>query len=310
MKPVHPFIVSLGDVGAVVPTRAKRFLWLIIPTAVLLLEAAIVRFGIAPALELLSANYSSEITLDADTRFRETSDAPALQVHEKGRRTDRVMIVQKNVAIIQSRINWSTDSGQVNYQKTGLYGVDRRTRRNISGYGDRRRSGQFLFPPRLVGVVDQVWDPYYGGARHLAFVRMEVVAGLTLDLYHFDVAGLDETDTYDFLPEVPEHYRATTEGQGWLWIEPLSGILVDVVDQGHTYFADPVTGQSAGDINVWDARYTASSKMELITQALDARRRVTVFDIWIPLELSGLAFIWVAGSLLRLWLGRHGSLSS
>lgn len=278
---------------------SKGFLWAFAPAAALLIGAIALRFGIGPALELLPTDYSSEIALEADIHFRETTDADTTQSYQKGRRNDQVMSVTDDVAIIQSHIDWSTEEGQVSYETTGLYGVDRRTRRNVPGYGDLSRNSQFLFPPHLGGIIDQVWDPYYSGPRRLTFDRTENVAGLALAVYRFDVAGLDETTAYDFLPEVPEHYRVTTEGAGWLWIEPISGTLVDFVDRGHSYFVDPATGRSAGDFNVWDAHYTAQSKAALLERASAARLRILFIGTWLPLGLSVLALVWLAGNLLR-----------
>jgi hypothetical protein len=279
--------------------RTRRLLWTIAPVAVLLLAAAALRFAIAPALELLPTGYSSEISLVANTQFRETAAAPAIDTHLKGRRIDQVMSIKDNVAIIQGHLDWSTDTGQVTYQTTGIYGVDRRTRTNIAGFGDQARSGQFLFPPNLdSGTVSQVWDPYYSGPRRLSFERTESVGGLSLAVYRFDVSGLDETAAYDFLPEVPEIYHAMTEGHGWLWIEPVSGTLVDVVDQGHTYFVNPANGQSAGDINVWDARYSPPAREELLGRAGAGRLQVLLAGTWGPLTLCGLALPWAVGSLL------------
>jgi hypothetical protein len=274
-------------------------LWTFGPAALLLIAAAVLYFAITPALELLPAGYSSEISLVANTQFRETAAAPATPAHLTGRRIDQLMSLKDNVAIIQGHLDWSTDTGQVTYQTTGIYGVDRRTRSNIAGFGDRPRTGQFLFPPNLEsGTVDEVWDPYYSGPRRLKFERTESVGGLSLAVYRFDVSGLDETAAYDFLPEVPENYHAMTEGHGWLWIEPVSGTLVDVVDLGHTYFVNPANGQSAGDINVWDAHYAPAAKDELLGRAAAGRLQVLLAGTWGPLGLCGLALLWAAASLL------------
>lgn len=297
---------AAGGEGRIVGL-SKGFIWAVAPAAALLLGAITLRFGIGPALELLPTDYSSEIALEADNVFRETADAADEQVHLKGRRVDQVMSVTDDVAIIQSHIDWTTEAGQVNFQTTGLYGVDRRTRRNVPDYGDRNRSGQFLFPPHLGGTIDEVWDPYYSGPRRLTFDRIETVAGLELAVYRFDVTGLDETAAYDFLPEVPERYNVASIGEGWLWIEPVSGILVDLVDRGHTFIVDPATGQSAGDINAWDARYTAQSRAELIERASAARLQILLIGAWLPLGLLLLAPVWLAGSLLRLRRGRSSA---
>ena len=280
--------------------RSRRLIWVLAPAVGLMITAIVLRFGIGPALERLPADYGSEIVLEATTRFRETPGAEAKELHQRGRRVDQVMSVTNDVAVIQSHVDWSDESGQVNYQTTGLYGVDRRTRGNVAGYGDLARNGQFLFPPHLSGTLDQVWDPYYSGPRRLTFERNEAVGGLTLAVYRFDVAGLDETKAYDFLPDVPERFGASTNGEGRLWIEPVSGILVDLEDNGHTFFAEPAKGRSAGDINAWQARYSAASKDTLLRLASTMRLQILATEIWLPLALLALAFTWLAIGLVRL----------
>jgi hypothetical protein len=289
-------------VNALQRRRSIPVLWVLAPPAFLIVTAAIVRLSLGPALERLSADYTSSVILESDSRFRQTPDAAFAAFHQQGRRVDQVLSATGDVAVVQSHIDWTTDTGQVNYQTTGLYGVDRKTRQNVAGYGDLSRSGQFMFPPQLKGVTDKIWDPYYGGPRHLAFDRNEVVDGLTLAVYRFTIANLDETKTYDYLPDVPERFGVGTDGEGFLWVEPVSGILVDMTDNGHSFFVDPATGKSIGDFSVWQARYSAQSKAELFDVAASIRQRISAAKIWLPAALIVLSLAWLGTGLL--WLRR------
>ncbi|TIU34369.1 MAG: DUF3068 domain-containing protein [Mesorhizobium sp.] len=280
--------------------RWTRFLWVLAPPMLLIAAAAIVRLSLGPVLERLPADYTGSVILESDSRFRQTPDAAFSAFHQNGRRVDQVLSATGDVAIVQSHIDWTTDTGEVNYQTTGLYGVDRKTRQNVAGYGDLSRSGQFMFPPQLRDVADEVWDPYYGGPRHLAFDRNEVVDGLALAVYRFTIADLDETKTYDYLPDVPERFGVGTDGEGFLWVEPVSGTLVDMTDNGHSFFVDPATGKSIGDFSVWQARYSAQSKADLFGMATSVRRRILAAKIWLPAALLALALAWLGIGLLRL----------
>ncbi|CDX12360.1 hypothetical protein MPLB_1200065 [Mesorhizobium sp. ORS 3324] len=280
--------------------RSIPFLWVLAPPMLLIAAAAIVRLSLGPAFEKLPADYTNSIILESDSRFRQAPDAPFSAFHQKGRRVDQVLSATGDVAIVQSHIDWTTDTGEVNYQTTGLYGVDRKTRQNVAGYGDLSRSGQFMFPPQLTSVADEVWDPYYGGPRHLAFDRNEMVDGLTLAVYRFTIADLDETKTYDYFPDVPERFRVRTDGEGFLWVEPVSGTLVDMTDNGHSFFVDPATGKSIGDFSVWQARYSAQSKADLFGAASSVRLRILAAKIWLPAALIAVAFAWLGIGLLRL----------
>ncbi len=282
-------------------------MWVLVPPAILICGALFLRLVVGPAWEKLPTDYGSSVVLESDSSFRQTLDAALTTFHQKGRRVDQVLSSTDGVAIVQSHVDWSNDSGEVNYQTTGLYGVDRRTRKNVAGYGDVSRSGQFLFPPRLEGSIDEVWDPYYSGPRHLAFDRSEVVDGVTVAVYRFTVAGLDETSAYEFLPDVSERYGVGTDGEGYLWIEPVSGILVDMLDRGHSYFVDPATKKFAGDFSVWQARYTAQSRSDLLSLAAEARLRILATESWLPIGGIGLAVAWLGIGALRLRRGKPAS---
>ncbi|MDX8456335.1 porin PorA family protein [Mesorhizobium sp. VK9D] len=282
--------------------RLIPFLWVLAPPAFLIVAAAIVRLTLGPASERLPADYTNSVILESDSRFRQAPDAAFAAFHQKGRRVDQVLSATGDIAIVQSHIDWTTDTGEVNYQTTGLYGVDRKTRQNVAGYGDLSRSGQFMFPPQLRDVADEVWDPYYGGPRHLAFDRNEVVDGLALAVYRFTIADLDETKTYDYFPDVPERFGVGTDGEGLLWVEPVSGTLVDMTDNGHSFFVDPATGKSMGDFSIWQARYSAQSKADLFSAATSSRLHILAAKIWLPAALLALALAWLGIGLL--WLRR------
>ncbi len=280
------------------PMSWRRLVVTLLPALALVALAAVLRLWIGPLSERLPAGYASEIFLESDTAFRETPNAPAESIHQGGRRVDQVLTATDDVAVIQSHVDWSDDAGQVTYQTTGLYGVDRRSRANVAGYGDANRQGQFLFPPHLQRIIDQVWDPYYTGPRTLTFDHHEEIDGLPVAVYRFDVTGMDETAGYDFLPDVPERFGAMTDGHGQLWIEPISGVLVDFTDKGHSYFLDRATGRSVGDVNVWDAHYTPKTRAAQLQLAASARQKILAMEVWFPLALLGAGLVWLTVGLL------------
>ena len=147
-----------------------------------------------------------------------------------------------NVLIIEGGLHIYFADGQVNFETTNLYGVDRRTRMNLAGYGDIARSGQYIFPTHVEQTEYQIWDPMFIGLRQATFERVERMNGLQVYVFSFSASGMDESAGYTYLPEVPELYLAHTDGQGTIWVEPLSGTVVDYMDSGVSYFVDPATG--------------------------------------------------------------------
>jgi hypothetical protein len=254
--------------------------------------AVLLRYWIAPLSERLPADYYNEAALSEVNKFR---DAPAGEWQENTLNTQRVDQVITNsgqAAIIVGALHVYYTSGAVNFEVTSLYGVDRRTRLNLTGYGSVNRTGQYLFPPHVQPIEYPIWDPMFVGLRQASFDHVENMDGLQVYVFTFSGTGMDETAGYSYLPDVPEHYLAHTDGEGTIWVEPLSGIVVDYADSGVSYFVDPVSGVRIADFNQWTERYTPETKAAQVNLARLARLRILALEVWLPggLLLVGLLF--------------------
>jgi hypothetical protein len=253
---------------------------------VLLTSAAVLRFVLAPQLLDLRASYARKTFYNAESRFRNSPAGDWQNVKLIARRVDQAQVIAEQVAVIQGDMHWFSDSGQPIFENTGLYGVDRRTRLNVPGYGDIPRNGFFLFPPHL-GRVDFIyWDPMFIGSRYATYERTESQAGLTIFVFRFLGIGMDETAGYSYLPDVPALYRTLTDGQGTLWIEPLSGTLVDYEEEGISYFVDGQTGVRLSNFYEWSDRYTLETKAAQLSLAQASRLRILALETWLPLLLA------------------------
>jgi hypothetical protein len=264
-----------------------------LPSFFLLLLAIILRFRIAPWANQLPVEYSNETHYAADVRFRDTPAAAWQAFPLQARRVDQVLLVSGAVAIIQGESHWTTEDGTPTYEPVGLYGVDRRTRLNVDGYGDQNRSGQYLFPPRLEKKTYLYWDPYYLGSRTATFDRVDEVEGMAVYVFNYLGTGIDDTAGYAILPDVPERYRAISQAEGRLWIEPVSGVVVYFEDAGVTDFVDSETGEHVADFYHWTARYTDETRSEQLALARKARIQTLTLDTWLPLGLTLLAAAWL-----------------
>jgi len=266
--------------------------YFIIALAFLIL-AALMRFWIAPALELLPADYSNATALSEEDKFRDspTGDWQASTLNTK--RVDQTIKTSNQTAIIEGALHVYYATGAVNFEVTSLYGVDQRTRLNLAGYGSVNRTGQYLFPTHVQPIGYPVWDPFFVGLRQAAFDHIDIIDGIQVYVFTFNAAGMDETTGYSYLPDVPEHYLAHTDGQGTNWVEPLSGFVADYMDSGVSYFVDPSTGMRLADFNKWDERYTPETRTAQIALARAARLRILALEDWLPggLLLAGLFFL-------------------
>ena len=266
------------------PKRAERQFALRYLAAALALVclAGIQHFGIAPLLERLPVGYSNEWRLLEENRFR-ASVADEWQTGTLAvRRADQVIISSDSLVVLQGDLHVFFESGALNFESSGLYGVDRRTRMNLAGYGSAERSGLYLFPPHLKRQNYFIWDPMFIGPRQAYFSHAESLEGLSVDVYQFNATHLDATPGYSYLPEVPETYQAHTDGQGTIWVEPLSDAVLDYQDQGVSYFVDPGTGARVADFNQWSQRFTAETKAAQLALARSARLRIQALETWLP----------------------------
>jgi hypothetical protein len=256
--------------------------------------AALLRFWIAPLLEQLPADYSSETLYTNENQIRDSPTGEWKTESLIARRIDQAISTKTDTLIVEGALHVYFKDGSVSFETAALYGVDRRTRKNDPELGDTIRNGQFLFPLHVQQTGYLYWDPIYIGPRTATFDHTEQIHGLRIYVFSFFAEDLDETEGFNYLPIVPERYRAITNGHGILWIEPVSGIVVDYEDQGATSFVDPSTGDSVAEFSRWDERYTPETHAAQIRLASEARMRILALEVWLPVALT-LAGLFVLG---------------
>jgi hypothetical protein len=288
--------------SAPIPAPDRRLATFTLIAVLLLASAAFVRWVLAPPLTDLPADYASVIRYDAKSRLRDSPASAWMEYTVDASRVYRTMIATGDANLIQGDLRWLTDSGQVLFENTGLYGVDRRTRANATGYGDAARTGQFLFPPAVERISYTYWDPMFIGPRLAVFAGEDVVEGMAVFVFRFSVTGLDETVGYSYLPDVPEHYSALTDGQGTLWVEPVSGVVVDYEEQGVSYFVDARSGARVANLQEWSDRYTPETRAAELALAAGARQSALAVTVWLP---AGLALASLAALGWGFWDSRR-----
>jgi Porin PorA len=286
---VKPIRKSIKDVLAfIAPILAPLAMAL-----TLLALAALLRWVIAPQAESLPADYHNEALLSEADQFRSSPTGAWQASTLSTRRVDQALTSSGDVTVIEGDLHVYSASGQVNFESSNLYGVDRRTHLNLAGYGSADRSGLYLFPTHVQRRGYSIWDPLFIGPRQATFVRVDQIDGVPVYVFSFSAAGLDETAGYSYLPDVPENYLAHTDGQGTIWVEPLSGSVVDYADSGLSYFVDPASGARVADFNQWTERYTPETRTAQIKLARAARLRIHLLELWLPglLALAGIGIL-------------------
>jgi hypothetical protein len=261
--------------------------------------AALLRWWAAPAWETLPADHALELGYTSQLRSHQTTSSPVEVTQSIVRRRDQTLTSGNAHSIIQGDVHWLTTSGGLIFETLNTYGVDRRTRQNLAGYGNEERTGQYLFPPHVEKKAYRLWDPFYAGPGVVTFDRVEQFRDVAVYVFTFIVDGLDESVGYDALPEVPEKYRALTNGQGRFWIEPVSGVVVDHEDGGVSYFVEPNTGARLGEpIIQWSARFTPETVQAQLQRATTIRWRILALEVWLPCAFAAAGLL-TAGLCFR-----------
>jgi hypothetical protein len=264
-----------------------------------LASAIIMRFWVAPQATQLPADYMSETRSLVEDHFRASESSDWEIANLTNYRADRVLSVTGEMMIVQGNLSVYTISGDPIFESNSLYGVNRLTRMNVQGYGDTNRSGQFLFPPQIKPATVEYWDPMFIGPRTAIFDRTEELDGLPTYVFKFIGTGMDETAGYDYMQDVPELYQAFTDGQGFLWIEPVSGVVVDYQEQGQSYFVDPKTGESGAVFHTWSGDFSDETRTAQRILAESARLRTLFFYDWLPAALILIGLTWLVTGLAR-----------
>lgn len=267
----------------------------------LIAAAFLVRFWAAPLLERLPLDYSSETIYSNDNQLRTSPDAEWKTAELTSRRVDQAIAVNAGALMVQAGLHVYFKDGSPSFETSSLYAVDRRTRINLPGLGVVSRTGQFLFPLHVKRTSYTYWDPIYIGLRTALFDHEEEMDGLLVYVFQFTAENMDETAGFSYLPDVPERYLALTNGEGTLWIEPVSGIVVDYEDQGKSSFVDKATMSHVAEFSRWDERYTPETRLAQLGLARTTRLRILIMETWLPagLVLAGLVWIGIKAWSLR-----------
>ncbi|MBI3776267.1 MAG: DUF3068 domain-containing protein [Gammaproteobacteria bacterium] len=246
--------------------------------------AVLLRWGIAPYYEKIPADYFMETQYTAKLWSRQTPASDAVESDSMVRRRDQTLTRSAAHSIIQGDAHWLTATGILIFETLNTYGVDRRTRQNLTSYGDQERTGQYLFPPHTLKQQYDFWDPIYAGPNRMTFAQVDRFRDIEVYVFDSRAEGLDETAGYRSSPDVPEKYRVLTYGKGRLWVEPVSGVVVDHEDGGTSYYVELKSGRYVGEpINQWYARYTPETIQAQLQFAKTSRRWMLALEVWLPL---------------------------
>jgi hypothetical protein len=251
-------------------------------------------FVAVPELTKLPADYERNIDLfylsnedyDLENGFSGESIVNAFS-------EDRTIGVDGDNQDIESHYKAETLSGELAWETRNIFGTNRETRENITRNEVGAVGSYFLFPQKLEQKSYKIWPIGYNHSFDVQFDGIENVDGL--DVYHFSFANEITDDTKDFtwVELVPDTYHVNSIQGSDLWVEPVTGIMVNFDDGGTSYYVDKTTGEKIQDFLTWKAKFSDDTIANQVRIAQNEKQKIILFERWIPilLGLISLAFL-------------------
>lgn len=236
---------------------------------------------------------------------RDRPDASPRNRQLIGRRTDQVLLVAGDIAVVQGSSDWITAGGRETLvESSGLYGVHRRSRANQPGYGDQEREGQYAFPAPAPRANVLMWDPSFRAPWRARFEQLDRVQGMPAYRYAMEVPAHDDTGMFLDLAGVPERWRIETEASGTLWVEPVSGVILERSLRGTSWFVTADGRARVSEALSWRSSFTPETRQQQLETASRERSLRLAFAVWVPRVALALALLAVGLALYGTWRRR------
>ena len=267
--------------------------------AVLVVFALVWLFAIFPAMAKMPTDYERTYTFEG---FVGQFNSDTMSLDEIPTDVDRILTAhgtEDDVLLLQQDINIYVAQhvpqvgGDLIRSTSDIYGLDRTTRENVSGYGDMDRSGQFTFPAGTEPETYSFWSSSAMTALPANFISEETYHGITVYNFKIDLSDLPAGTMQG--TEVPQTMDVLTE----IKVEPTSGVPV------YTSTTTTIKAQlMPGDpmpIYINSMSFTSETIDKMVDLAKDSRTMMlwaSVYGFWIVIGV-GAALI-VTGVMLAI----------
>ena len=238
--------------------------------------------AIFPAMAKMPTDYEREYTFEG---FIKQLNSETMSLDEIPTNVVRLLTAtgtQDDVLLLKQEVNfYHAQAGILLTSSSEVYGLDRTTRENVSGYGDMDRSGQFTFPAGVEQKTYTFWSSSAMTTLPANFVSEETFQGITVYNFKIDSENLD---------------AGTMEGTGLLQtMDVLTEIKVEPVSGVPVYTASTTTVKAPllpGDpipIYVNYFAFTSETTDGMVDTATSARSMIlwaTVYGFWIVIGVG------------------------
>ena len=162
-----------------------------------------------------------------------------------------------------------------------LYYIQPITQKHVDVPGKPQRHGYLFAPSYASKQPFYYWHVNYDAPAKMNYVNTESMNGLTT--YHYEAFfSADQTANLTDLPGVPNQRGILTKVHLQLWIEPISGWLVQYQDNSIASFYDKKTRHLLYPWNQFSNRYTVNSTEKKVKEATYLKWKYLGIDFGVP----------------------------
>jgi hypothetical protein len=178
-------------------------------------------------------------------------------------------------------------SGEIFYKTDQDFIIDRTTKK-IQG-----TDAYFEFPRSVKKEEYTTWFYYLTEPFKVKFEQEENILGLETYLFSYGLefdatSGFSEADTL-----VPEVYSVKEAPNGKIWVEPVTGIIVKLADEGTDYYVEKtgsvITAPIISPTLKWTAIYSDDTIANQVRIAQNEKQKIQLYERWIPIMLGLIA---------------------
>lgn len=247
--------------------------------------------SILPNLNLLSSNQlvTTNLNHTENNRFeiggKWSGDVPSASSIE-----NIIVSITPNELATETKFTVKSLQGQVLFSFSQHFIVDRHTRHNLPDGTDKKGETYYTFPLNVQKQSYLWWAHTFSRPVTLEYANEQTVNGV--NTYHFVARkiAVDDTEGYSFLDLVPEKYNVRTIADIDIYVEPVSGIIIDYQDKGVSSYLDR-QGTVIQDIAQWSNHFSEITIQRMATMAEGLKIKVLFTRSYFPaiLILIGIA---------------------
>ncbi len=276
--------------------KNKTYLWAFVTCILFFL---VWEYFIPEMTSFLSRDFTYEAELlSSDNFYDEQLDKYSGEQHSVAIFSYNLISPDEEGGILQikNKLNVKTLDGKEIINLERIYGIDRKTGKHVSGFGDRDRQG-YLFAPQNLRYGEEFiyWHINYDGPAKMHFVKETKLYGLKVYEYQadYELVHIDQTDDLHSLPGVGDTRGVEVSPQLTIWVEPTTGYLIKYEDSSTAYYYDLKTRETIAPWNKFKNEYTEASVVRHVSRAFYEKNTQLIVSSFVPVGTLVLAIVFL-----------------